>query len=88
MTLYAMRLPRLDLAAVCPSFAAMLFTPVVWFDVPMLRILVTVAEIGLLALLAHLWLAGWPRRRHQARAVLLITGIGVWPEPGFWTRYL
>ncbi|MFE9428030.1 glycosyltransferase 87 family protein [Kitasatospora sp. NPDC006697] len=86
--LYAMRLPGWDLVATYPPFAAILFAPSAWFDVPVLRVVVTLVNLALLALTVHLSvkLAGWPRRRFHLAAVLLGTGLGVWLEP-VWTTF-
>ncbi|MFJ8044489.1 glycosyltransferase 87 family protein [Kitasatospora sp. NPDC096147] len=85
--LYAMRLPGWDLAATYPPFAAMLFVPAGWFDVSLLRVLVTLANVALLALLVHLSfkLVGWPRRVDRPAALLLATGAGVFLEPVYTT---
>ncbi|GAA0681479.1 glycosyltransferase 87 family protein [Kitasatospora atroaurantiaca] len=85
--LYAMRLPGWDLPATYPPFAAILFVPTTWFAVPTLRLLVTLVNVALLALLAHFSfrLVGWPRRGHRAAAVLLATGLGVFLEPVYTT---
>jgi len=85
--LYTWRTTRWDLAATYPPFAAMLFAPLAWFEVDTLRILITGAELLLLAAVAYLAtrLAGWPRRRHRPTAVLLLTGFAVWFEPVYTT---
>ncbi|BFV57635.1 hypothetical protein KCMC57_up27390 [Kitasatospora sp. CMC57] len=85
--LYAMRLPGWDLAATYPPFAAMLFVPGTWFDVSLLRVLVTLGNVALLALLAHLSfrLVGWPGRGNTGPAILLATGLGVFLEPVYTT---
>ncbi|MFF2141298.1 glycosyltransferase 87 family protein [Kitasatospora sp. NPDC058190] len=88
--LYALRVTEWNLPATYPPFAAMLFVPTTWFPVPFLRIAITLGNLGLLALLAHLSfkLVGWPRRELRPIGVVLVTGIGVWLEPVFTTlRY-
>ncbi|MFG2844883.1 glycosyltransferase 87 family protein [Kitasatospora sp. NPDC048296] len=88
--LYALRVTEWNLPATYPPFAAMLFVPTTWFPVPFLRIAITLGNLGLLALLAHLSfkLVGWPRRELRPVGVVLVTGIGVWLEPVFTTlRY-
>lgn len=85
--LYAMRLPGWDLAATYPPFAALLFVPGTWFDISLLRVLVTLGNVVLLALLAHLSfrLIGWPKRGSGPAPVLLATGLGVFLEPVYTT---
>ncbi|MFE5582941.1 glycosyltransferase 87 family protein [Kitasatospora sp. NPDC056531] len=88
--LYALRVTEWNLPATYPPFAAMLFVPTTWFPVPFLRIAITLGNLGLLALLAHLSfkLVGWPRRELRPIGVVLVTGLGVWLEPVFTTlRY-
>ncbi|MBP0454347.1 MULTISPECIES: glycosyltransferase 87 family protein [unclassified Kitasatospora] len=88
--LYALRVTEWNLPATYPPFAAMLFVPTTWFPVPVLRIVITLGNLGLLALLTHLSfkLVGWPRRELRALGVILVTGAGVWLEPVFTTlRY-
>ncbi|WP_405018955.1 glycosyltransferase 87 family protein [Kitasatospora sp. NBC_00070] len=85
--LYAMRLPGWNLPATYPPFAAMLFVPATWFDISVLRVVVTLANIALLALLVHLSfrLVGWPRPGRRAPALLLAVGAGVFLEPVYTT---
>ncbi|MBV6698409.1 glycosyltransferase 87 family protein [Kitasatospora aureofaciens] len=88
--LYALRVTEWKLPATYPPFAAMLFVPTTWFGIPFLRVAITLGNLGLLALLAHLSfkLAGWPRRELRPIGVILVTGCGVWLEPVFTTlRY-
>ncbi|MFF2077754.1 glycosyltransferase 87 family protein [Kitasatospora sp. NPDC058162] len=88
--LYALRVTEWNLPATYPPFAAMLFVPTTWFPIPVLRVVITLGNLGLLALLAHLSfkLVGWPRRELRPIGVVLITGFGVWLEPVFTTlRY-
>lgn len=81
--LYAMRLPGWNLPATYPPFAAMLFVPATWFDISVLRVVVTLANIALLALLVHLSfrLVGWPRPGRRAPALLLAVGAGSSSNP-------
>ncbi|GAB2738139.1 glycosyltransferase 87 family protein [Kitasatospora kifunensis] len=85
--LYTMRVPVWDLAATYPPFAAMLFVPSTWFEISVLRALVTLLNVGLLGLTAwySFTLAGWPRRRFRLAGTLLVAGFGVWLEPVFTT---
>jgi alpha-1,2-mannosyltransferase len=85
--LYAMRLPGWDLAATYPPFAALTFVPATWFDISLLRVLVTLGNVALLALLAHFSfrLVGWPKRDHTAAAILLATGLALFLEPVYTT---
>ncbi|MFJ9694208.1 glycosyltransferase 87 family protein [Kitasatospora sp. NPDC101183] len=88
--LYALRVTEWNLPATYPPFAAMLFVPTTWFPVPVLRVAITLGNVALLAVLAHLSfkLVGWPRRELRAIGVVLVTGFGVWLEPVFTTlRY-
>ncbi|MFD0273782.1 glycosyltransferase 87 family protein [Kitasatospora sp. NPDC127111] len=88
--LYGLRVTEWNLPATYPPFAAMLFVPTTWFPVPLLRIVITLGNLGLLALLTHLSfkLVGWPRRELRPLGVILVTGGGVWLEPVFTTlRY-
>ncbi|MFF1873400.1 glycosyltransferase 87 family protein [Kitasatospora herbaricolor] len=88
--LYGFRVTEWALPATYPPFAAMLFVPTTWFGVGFLRIAITVGNVALLALLAHLSfkLVGRPRRELRPVGVVLIAGCGVWLEPVFTTlRY-
>ncbi|MFF2042196.1 glycosyltransferase 87 family protein [Kitasatospora sp. NPDC058170] len=88
--LYGLRVTEWNLPATYPPFAAMLFVPTTWFPIPFLRVAITLGNLGLLALLAHLSfkLVGWPRRELRPLGVILVTGCGVWLEPVFTTlRY-
>ncbi|MGW4893399.1 glycosyltransferase 87 family protein, partial [Kitasatospora sp. NPDC004240] len=88
--LYGLRVTEWNLPATYPPFAAMLFVPTTWFGIGFLRVAITLGNIGLLGLLAHLSfkLVGWPRRELRPVGVLLIAGLGVWLEPVFTTlRY-
>ncbi len=88
--LYGFRVTEWALPATYPPFAAMLFVPTTWFGVGFLRIAITVGNVALLGLLAHLSfkLVGWPRRELRPVGVILVMGGGVWLEPVFTTlRY-
>lgn len=88
--LYGMRVTEWNLPATYPPFAAMVFVPTGWVPVGPLRVLVTLGNLGMLALAAHLsfHLTGWPRRPLRPAGVVLATGLGVWLEPVFTTlRY-
>ena len=88
--LYDLRVTRYLLPATYPPFAAMLFTPTAWVSVPLLRILVTGANLVLLGAFGYLsaLLAGWPGRALRPALVFLVVGLGVWLEPVFTTlRY-
>lgn len=88
--LYGLRVTEWNLPATYPPFAAMLFVPTTWFGVGLLRVAITVGNVVLLGLLAHLAfkLVGWPRRELRPVGVLLVAGLGVWLEPVFTTlRY-
>jgi alpha-1,2-mannosyltransferase len=88
--LYTMVVPHWKLYATYPPFAALLFTTTTLAPVPLLRALVTGANLALLALLAWLSfrLVGWPRQRTRPLAVVLSLLAGVWLEPVYTTlRY-
>jgi hypothetical protein len=84
--LYGFRVTQWNLPATYPPFAALFFTPTAWMPVPLLRVLVTAFNVGLIGLFAHFSfrLAGWPRREWRPAGVLLAAGFGVWLEP-VWT---
>ena len=79
-----------QLPATYPPFAAMLFAAISWIPVGALKVLVTAANIALLALVVHLaakLVGGWMDRPAFAeRWALLaaIAGLGLWFEP-VWT---
>jgi len=88
--LYTLRVTAWGLPATYPPFAAMLFTPICWIPVPLLRPLVTLGNLALLGGFGYLsaLLADWPRRALRPPLVLLVIGFGVWLEPVFTTlRY-
>ncbi|QMU73670.1 DUF2029 domain-containing protein [Streptacidiphilus sp. P02-A3a] len=88
--LYTMIVPRWNLYATYPPFAAMLFTSTTLVPVPVLRVLVTGTNLVLLGALAWLSfrLVGWPRQRTRPFAVALCVLLGVWLEPVYTTlRY-
>jgi alpha-1,2-mannosyltransferase len=78
------------LPATYPPFAALLFATISWIPVGVLKVLVTAANIGLLALVVHLaakLVGGWMDRPHLAERWALIAAIaaaGLWFEP-VWT---
>ena len=86
--LYDLRVTLWHLPATYPPFAAMLFIPTSWMPLNVLRLLVTEANVALLAVLAHLSFvfAGWPRRMEwRPIALLTAVAIGIWLEPVFQT---
>ncbi|MFI6446126.1 glycosyltransferase 87 family protein [Kitasatospora sp. NPDC050543] len=88
--LYGLRVTEWNLPATYPPFAAMLFVPTTWFAIGFLRVAITLGNVALLGLLAHLSfkLVGWPRRDLRPLGVILVAGGGVWLEPVFTTlRY-
>lgn len=88
--LYTMIVPRWNLYATYPPFAAMLFTGTTLVPIPVLRVLVTGANLVLLGALAWLSfrLVGWPKRQTRPLAVALCLLLGVWLEPVYTTlRY-
>ena len=88
--LYNLRVGTWGLPATYPPFAAMLFAPICWIPVPLLRPLVTLGNLALLGAFGQLsgLLADWPRRALRPPLVLLVIGFGVWLEPVFTTlRY-
>jgi len=88
--LYTMIVPRWNLYATYPPFAAMMFTLTTLVPVPALRVLVTCTNLVLLGVLAWLSfrLVGWPKARTRPLAVVLCVLLGVWLEPVYTTlRY-
>ncbi|QMU75619.1 DUF2029 domain-containing protein [Streptacidiphilus sp. PB12-B1b] len=88
--LYTMIVPHWKLYATYPPFAALVFTATTLAPVPLLRAVVTCANLALLAALAWLSfrLVGWPRQRSRPLAVALAPLAGVWLEPVYTTlRY-
>ena len=88
--LYAMLVPRWGLYATYPPFAALLFMPTTFLPVPVLRAVVTCANLALLGTLAGLSfrLVGWPKRQLRPLGVVLAVCTGVWLEPVYTTlRY-
>ncbi|WP_372457947.1 glycosyltransferase 87 family protein [Streptantibioticus parmotrematis] len=86
--LYDLRVTRWQLPATYPPFAAILFVPTSWLPLHVLRLVVTEANVVLLAVLAHLSMrfAGWPRRVGlRPVALLVVVALGVWIEPVFQT---
>jgi alpha-1,2-mannosyltransferase len=76
------------LPATYPPFAALLFAPMAWLPVGLLKVLVTAANIGLLALVVRLSSRLIGSERETAAAhwamVAAIAGLGLWFEP-VWT---
>jgi len=88
--LYTMIVPRWNLYATYPPFAAMMFTTTTLVPVPVLRVLVTCTNLALLGGLSWLSfrLVGWPGQRARPLAVALCVLLGVWLEPVYTTlRY-
>lgn len=96
--LYALRATHADLPATYPPFAALLFVPLTLLDIPVMRTLATVANLGLLVAVVHLSLrlvgdpgssrtpAVPPRtpRTPLPAAALAVSALAVWCEP-VWT---
>jgi alpha-1,2-mannosyltransferase len=88
--LYTMIVPRWNLSATYPPFAALLFTVTTLVPVPVLRVLVTCTNLMLLGVLARLSfrLVGWPRASARPLAAAACVLLGVWLEPVYTTlRY-
>ena len=88
--LYTMIVPHWKLYATYPPFAALIFVSTTMVPIPVLRALVTCANLALLGTLAWLSfrLVGWPRQRTRPLAVALAVLAGVWLEPVYTTlRY-
>ncbi|MHA6759779.1 glycosyltransferase 87 family protein [Streptacidiphilus sp. PAMC 29251] len=81
--LYTMVVPKFDLVATYPPFAALMFVPTTYFPIEVLRVLVTGINLVLLGVLALLSfrLVGWPRREIRPIAAVALVGAGVWLEP-------
>ena len=79
-----------QLPATYPPFAALLFAAISWIPVGVLKVLVTAANIALLALVVHLaakLVGGWldrPTFAERWALVAAIAGLGLWFEP-VWT---
>jgi alpha-1,2-mannosyltransferase len=79
-----------QLPATYPPFAALLFATISWLPVGVLKILVTAADIALLALVVHLaakLIGGWldrPAFADRWALIAAIAGLGLWFEP-VWT---
>lgn len=84
--LYAMVATEAKLPTTYPPFAAMLFTPLTWLAVPVMRTAATAANLGLVVVVVHLSLrlTGRPHRVPPAAAALAISAAAVWCEP-VWT---
>jgi alpha-1,2-mannosyltransferase len=79
-----------QLPATYPPFAALLFAAISWIPVGALKVLVTAANIVVLALVVHLaakLVGGWmdrPALAERWALVAAIAGLGLWFEP-VWT---
>ena len=79
-----------QLPATYPPFAALLFAAISWMPVGVLKVVVTAANIALLATVVHLaakLVGGWmdrPAFAERWALVAAITGLGLWFEP-VWT---
>lgn len=84
--LYEMRATANRLPNTYPPFAAMLFIPLTWLGVGVMRTAATAGNLGLMVLLAHLSLRllGRPPRLPAPAAALLLAAAAVWCEP-VWT---
>lgn len=75
------------LPATYPPFAAVLFAPLAWLPVGAAKVLVTAANLALLAVVVHLSmkLVGWqPSRAERWSVVAAVAGLCLWLEP-VWT---
>ena len=75
------------LPATYPPFAAMLFAPLAWLPVGAAKVLVTAANIGLVAVVVHLSLelVEWrPVRAERWAVVAAVSALCLWLEP-VWT---
>ncbi len=84
--LYTMVATEAKLPNTYPPFAAILFAPLSWLEVPAMRTVATAANLGLLVAVVHLSLrlVGRPHRVPHAAATLAISAVAVWCEP-VWT---
>ncbi|WP_194892274.1 glycosyltransferase 87 family protein [Catenulispora pinisilvae] len=79
-----------QLPATYPPFAAMLFAAISWIPVGVLKVLVTAANIVLLATVVHLaakLIGGWldrPTFAERWALIAAVTGLALWFEP-VWT---
>jgi alpha-1,2-mannosyltransferase len=71
------------LPATYPPFAALLFAPMAWLPVGLLKVLVTAANIALLPLIVHLS-ARLIEEQRSAAMVFAIAALSLWFEP-VWT---
>ncbi|MFF4606321.1 glycosyltransferase 87 family protein [Streptomyces sp. NPDC001339] len=85
-SLYDMVATSAQLPNTYPPFAALLFTPLTLFDVPVMRTLATAGNLLLLVAVVHLSLrlAGRPRLLPRPAATLALSALLVWCEP-VWT---
>ncbi|MFC1409946.1 glycosyltransferase 87 family protein [Streptacidiphilus sp. N1-12] len=81
--LYTMVVPKFDLVATYPPFAALMFVPTTYFPVEALRVLVTAMNLLLLGAVAlfSFRLVGWPGRNVRPIAAVALVGVGIWLEP-------
>ncbi|MET9292683.1 glycosyltransferase 87 family protein [Streptomyces sp. NPDC003077] len=84
--LYDMVATSAHLPNTYPPFAALLFTPLTLFDVPLMRTLATAGNLVLLLAVVHLSLrlVGRPRRIPHWAATFALSALLVWCEP-VWT---
>ncbi len=84
--LYAMVATSAHLPTTYPPFAALLFAPLSWLGVPVMRTVATAANLGLLLVVVHLSLRliGRPHRIPRAAATFAVAAVAVWCEP-VWT---
>jgi hypothetical protein len=84
--LYTMVATHAKLPTTYPPFAALLFVPLTWIGVPVMRTAATAANLGLLLVVVHLSLRliGRPHRMPRPAATFAIAAVAVWCEP-VWT---
>jgi Glycosyltransferase family 87 len=84
--LYTMAATHAKLPTTYPPFAALLFVPLTWIGVPVMRTAATAANLGLLLLVVHLSLRliGRPHRMPRPAATFAVAAVAVWCEP-VWT---
>jgi hypothetical protein len=81
--LYSMIWTESKLPDTYPPIAALLFTPLTWLPVRLMRTLATAANLGLLVVVVHLSLRliGRPHRLPRAATTLAVAAVAVWCEP-------
>ncbi|MBV9026386.1 MAG: DUF2029 domain-containing protein [Streptomycetaceae bacterium] len=84
--LYAMLATHAALPTTYPPFAALLFEPLTWISVPLMRTTATAVNLGLLLILVHLSLRliKRPHRMPRPAATFAVAAVAVWCEP-VWT---